>query len=164
MDNEIERKSKSQVKREMLALQALGEKLLALSADQIRKIEMPPELQEALLFCKTIKKGEARRRQVQYIGVIMREIDPVPLQKALDAIERGNIQDVQKFKEIELWRDELVKGNESVLEVIANQFPDLDRRAVLRLADDARREREKNKPPKASRALFRLLKALSGAR
>ncbi len=164
MDNEIERKSKSQVKREMLALQALGEKLLALSADQIKKIDMPPELQEALLFCKTIKKGEARRRQVQYIGALMREIDPDPVQKALDAIERGRIQDVEQFREIERWRDELVKGNETVLEEILDRFPEANIATISRLALDARKEREKGKPPKAFRALFRLLKAMAETR
>lgn len=80
----MEPKSKSQVKKELLALQALGEQLVELSADQIKKIDMPLELRDALLFAKTITKGEARRRQLQYIGVLMRETDPEPIRKALD--------------------------------------------------------------------------------
>ena len=68
----MEPKSKTRIKKEMLALQALGEKLVELSADQIKKIDMPLELRDALLFAKTINKGEARRRQLQYIGVLMR--------------------------------------------------------------------------------------------
>ena len=85
----MEPKSKTQVKKEMLALQALGEKLVELTANQIKKIDMPLELRDALLFAKTINRGEARRRQLQYVGVLMREADPEPIQKALDTIRRG---------------------------------------------------------------------------
>lgn len=157
----MEPKSKSQVKREMLALQSLGESLLDLSADQIQKLEMPPELREALLFAKTIKRGEARRRQVQYIGVLMRGVDAGPIRKALDGILKGEVQDVEHFRELERWRDELVAGNDDLLEEIVSRFPGADRRILSRLALNARMEREGNGPPKASRALFRLLKELS---
>ncbi|MGC9966131.1 MAG: ribosome biogenesis factor YjgA [Syntrophobacteraceae bacterium] len=91
----MEPKSKTQVKKEMLALQALGEKLAELSANQIKKIDMPMELRDALLFAKTINRGEARRRQLQYIGVLMREADPGPIQKALDTISRGQLLDAK---------------------------------------------------------------------
>ena len=157
---DMEPKSKSQVKREMLVLQSLGEKLVDLSRDQIMKIEMPPELQDAVLFAKTIKRGEARRRQLQYIGSLMREVDPEPIQKAVDDLSRGRLQDAERFKELERWRDGLVDGNSSVMEEIVNRFPDVDRRELNRLALMAAKEREGNKPPKASRALFRLLRGL----
>ncbi len=161
MDTEMEPKSKSQVKREMLALQALGEKLAGLATDQIRKIEMPHELRDALLFAKTIRKGEAWRRQLQYIGALMREADPEPIRRALDDISRGGLQDTEHFQELERWRDELVNGNDGLLEEIVNRFPAADRRALRQLAFNARKERESHKPPKSSRALFRLLKELS---
>jgi len=98
MAAEMEPKSKSQVKREMLALQNLGQKLMGLATDQIMKIDMPMELRDALLFAKTITKGEARRRQLQYIGVLMREADPEPIQKALDTIGRGLLLDAKRFE------------------------------------------------------------------
>jgi len=161
MDTDREPKSKSQVKREMLALQSLGERLFDLPADRIKMIEMPPELRDALLFGKTIRKGEARRRQIQYIGALMREIDPGPIEKVLDSIQRGHFQNTEHFKELERWRDELVGGNEGSLEEIVSKFPAADRRTLRRLALNARKEREENRPPKASRALFRLLKELS---
>lgn len=157
---DIEPKSKSQVKREMLALQCLGEKLFDLSADQIKKIEMPRDLQDALLFAKTIKKGEAKRRQLQYIGALMREVDPEPIQKALDHILSGQAQDMEHFKELERWRDELVKGNEGIMKEIVSRFPGADVQAIRRLALNARKDREENTTPKAARALFRLLKEL----
>ncbi len=157
MDAETEPKSKSQVKREMLALQALGEKLVELSADQIEKIDMPSELRDALLFAKTISRGGARRRQLQYIGALMRKSDPEPIQKALDTIGRGQLQDAKKFQEIERWRDELTGGNDVLLEEIVSRGA--DRQTLRHLVLSARKEREGNKPPKASRALFRFLKA-----
>lgn len=164
MDTEIERKSKSQVKREMLALQALGSRLVELGADQIKKIDMPMELREALLFAKTVNKGEARRRQLQYIGVLMREADPEPIQKALDLIGRGQVQDMESFKEVERWRDELAAGNDAIMDEILGRFPGADRQKLHQLVLNARKEREIDKPPRATRALFRFLKALSEQR
>jgi ribosome-associated protein len=157
---DMEPKSKSQLKREMLALQSLGEKLVDLSQDQITNIGMPPELQEAVLFARTIKRGEARRRQLQYIGSLMREVDPEPIRKAVEDISRGRLQDAGEFKELERWRDGLVGGNTRIIEEIVNKFPDANRQELSRLALSAAREREGNKPPKASRALFRLLRGL----
>jgi len=160
MDSGTEIRSKSQAKREMLALQSLGEKLFNLSEDQITKIEMPQELREALLFAKTIRKGEARRRQLQYVGALMREVDPEPIRKALDDIQRGYDRDVDRFREVERWRDELVAGNDAILDEIVNRFPGADRRNLLLLIRKARTE---NRTPKASRALFRFLKELHEA-
>ncbi len=159
MDSEMEPKSKSQVKKEMLALQTLGEKLAALSVDQIKMIDMPFELRDALLFARTINRGEARRRQLQYIGVLMRETDPGPIQKALDIIDRGQSLDAKQFEELERWRDELIEGSDVLVEEIVSRGA--ERQALRHLVLSARKEREGNKPPKASRALFRFLKALS---
>jgi ribosome-associated protein len=158
---ETEPKSKSQVKREMLALQALGKRLAELSPDRIKKIELPLELRDALLFCKTIHKGEPRRRQLQYIGALMREADTEPIQKALDAIDSGDLQGELRFKELERWRDELIDGNDELAEEILGRFPGTDRQTLRQLVLNARKEREAQKPPKASRALFRFLRGLS---
>ncbi len=158
---ETERKSKSQIKRDMLALQAIGERLAELSSDQIKKIELPLELRDALLVCKTIRIGEARRRQLQYIGALMREADPEPIQKALDAIDSGNLQDELQFKKLEQWRDNLIDGNDDLIGEILSQFPGTDRQTLRQLVLNARKEREGQKPPKASRVLFRFLRALT---
>ncbi len=160
MNEEMEAKSKTLVKREMLALQSLGEQLLSLSADQIKKIEMPPELLDAVLSAKTIKKGEARRRQLQYIGSLMREVDPKPIRKILDDILSGHAQETGNFKQIERWRDELVEGNDAVMNEIVRRFPAADRRTLCRLVLNARKDREENRNTKESRALFRFLREL----
>jgi ribosome-associated protein len=161
MDNSEERKSKSQVKREMLALQSLGEQLVELSPSQISKIEMPPDLREAVLFARKIKKNEAWRRQMQYIGTLMRDADPEPIRKAVDEISRGHGLDAQLFQDLEQWRKGLIEGNDEFLEDIVNRFPDADRKHLRRLTFNARKEREESKPPHAARALFRYLRELS---
>jgi ribosome-associated protein len=161
MDNSLQQKSKSQVKREMLALQSLGEHLVDLSPNQISKIEMPQDLREAVLFARTLQKSEAWRRQMQYIGTLMRDTDPEPIREAVDRISRGEGHDAQLFRELEQWRNGLIDGNDEFLGDIVNHFPDADRKRLRRHALNARKEREGNKPPKASRALFRYLRELS---
>lgn len=160
----MEQKSKSQAKREMLALQALGEQLIGLRQSQIAKIEMPRELRDAVLFAKGLKKGEALRRQMQYIGALMRETDPEPIRKALDEIGSGKTEDAQQFKRLEQWRDALVDGNDKLLEDILDFFPDADRQRLRLLVLNARKEKEGNNPPKSFRSLFRYLRELSGTR
>jgi ribosome-associated protein len=157
----MEKKSKSQVKREMLALQSLGEQLVDLTLEQINNIEMPQDLREAVLFARTLKKSETWRRQMQYIGTLMRDADPEPIRKALDGISRGRGHDAQLFRELEQWRSGLVDGNDEFLAKTVDRFPDADRKRLRSLALKARKEREENQPPMASRALFRYLKELA---
>ena len=157
----MQQKSKSQVKREMLALQSLGERLVGLSPNQISKIEMPQDLREAVLFARKLRRSEAWRRQMQYIGTLMRDADSEPIRKALDEINRGGGRDAQLFRKLEQWRNGLIDGNDEFLGDILNHSPDADRKRLHRLVLNARKEREGNKPPKASRALFRYLRELS---
>jgi ribosome-associated protein len=159
----MEKKSKSQVKREMLALQSLGEKLVDLTLEQINSMEMPQDLREAVLFARTLKKSETWRRQMQYIGTLMRDADPEPIRRALDGISRGRGHDAQLFRELEQWRSGLVDGNDDFLEKTVHRFPAADRKRLRSLALKARKEREENQPPKASRVLFRYLRELAKA-
>ena len=155
-----EKKSKSQVKREMTALQKLGEQLAGLTEDQIRKIELPEELREALLFAKTMRKHEALRRQMQYIGTLMRDIDPEPVERAIDTALHGHRVQQRVFQQVEEWRDELLKGNDAILEELIDRFPAADHQHLRQLTLNARKEIVQNKPPKSSRTLFRYLRAL----
>jgi ribosome-associated protein len=161
MPDILEQISKSQVKRDMLALQSLGEQLVVLTLNQISSIEMPQDLREAVLFAKTLKMGEARRRQMQYIGTLMRDADPEPIRKALEQIGRGLGPDAKLFQELEQWRNGLINGNDELLGNTMLRFPDADRKRLRSLALQARKEREENKPPNASRALFRYLREVS---
>lgn len=156
-----ERKSRTQIKKEMIALQKLGERLVDLSASQINEINMDEELKEAILFAKTLTKHGARKRQMQYIGALMRETDVTPIQKSIELIELGQKIDAHEFLKIEKWRNELIQGNKDTLSEIIDLFPELDRQHLNQLVRNAKKEEIAEKPPKSSRTLFRYLKKLS---
>lgn len=82
--------SKTQKKKEALSLQALGERLVTLSLEQLKNIELPSDMFNAVILAKKLKKHGARLRQMQYIGTLMRKYDPQPVQEALQRIEQGN--------------------------------------------------------------------------
>lgn len=153
-------KSKTQKKKEATYLQELGERLVNLSSEQIKGIDLPEEIYDAVSSAKTIKSHGAYRRQKQYIGALMRKIDPGPVQEALDRIEQGYYKSTLAFKEIENWRDELIAGNGPLIEEIMLKCPDADRKKIARLVQRAIKEKEHSNPPGAARALFRYLRDL----
>ncbi len=151
-------KSKTEKKKEATALQELGEKLVKLPNDQLEGIDMPEELYSAVRQARTIKSHIALKRQMQFIGTLMRKIDPAPVQEAIDDIEQGSYKKTLEFKETERWRDELIAGNRELLEEILVQYPSADRQQLSQLIRNALKERTDNKPPKAFRILFRYLR------
>jgi ribosome-associated protein len=157
-----DRKSRTQKKNEARALQKLGEQLVALSPEQLAGIELSDELRRAVNEAATITSHGARRRQLQYIGTLMREFDPEPIQDALENIRYGDQQKLLAFKKIEKWRDELKEGNSALIEEILNNCPDAERQRLTQLARNARNEYEAQKGVKSSRILFRYLKQISG--
>jgi ribosome-associated protein len=157
----MEEKSKSQIKREMCALQDLGEQLVRLSRGQLEQAELPQELREAVLFASSLEKHEAHRRQLQYIGVIMREIDPEPIRQSLAMIERQHKVETQAFHELEMWRDRLIEGSDALAEELLEQFPEADRQRIRQLVRNAHKEHKDNKPSKAARTLFHYLQELA---
>lgn len=165
MTDELEYKSKSQRKREMHELQAMGVTLCDLPEDKIRALDIPAALRDAALESKAITKHEARRRHMQYMGKLMRahadDIDA--LRDALAAADAMHRAADDEFHKIESWRDRLVAGDFDAIEDIAAQHPAVDRQHVLTLARNAARELAKDKPPKTKRALFRYLRDLAGA-
>ncbi len=150
-------KSKTQKKKEALALQDLGEKLVKLSAEQTKEMKLPEELHNAVSFARTIKSRGALKRQMQFIGTLMRKIDNSPVREAIENIEEGNYKKALKFKETENWREELIAGDRVLLEDILNKYPEADRQKLNQLIRNAVKERENEKSPKASRVLFRYL-------
>lgn len=154
---EEERKSKSQVKREMLRLQEYGARLVDLSPEQLSKIDMPDKLRQAVLDAKGMKKHGARSRQIHFIGAIMREVDTEPIINVLDHSDELKREEAVTFKRVELWRDRLIEDDNSAFNEIADVHPHFDRQHVNQLVRNARQEKAKNKPPKSARALFRYL-------
>ncbi|MBA4742169.1 MAG: DUF615 domain-containing protein [Azoarcus sp.] len=151
--------SKSAKKREMHALQAIGEQLVALSADKLARLEMPDELRAAILDARRFTRHEARRRQMQFIGRLMRGVDPAPLQAALDAFNGVSKEEVARHHRLERLREDFL-ADEQVAGRIVGQWPAADLQHLRSLRRKALREREQDKPPRAYRELFRVLRDL----
>jgi ribosome-associated protein len=154
--------SKSQLKREMTALQDLGAELVTLSKERLAKIEMPERLRDALLEAQRITKHEARRRQMQYIGKIMRDVDAAPLRAAMDEINGVSKAATIRQHQLERLRTRLME-DEAVFSEVARDFPGADVQRLRQLRRNALKESEQGKPPRAYRELFRELRDLEGA-
>lgn len=156
--------SKSALKREMTALQELGEALCALSPKELAKIPIDdPGLLKAIQDSARIKHHSALRRHRQYIGKLMRHIDPEPIQKAMDALYQEKRGDAQAFKALEALRDSLIRDGDAALANVIDRFPTADRQQLRQLMRDAQRELKAEKPPAASRRLFRYLRELQSS-
>jgi ribosome-associated protein len=154
-------KSRTRLKKEATALQKMGERLVRLSEDQLNRMELPQALLEAIRTVRTITSRGARRRQMQYIGTLMRKVDAEPIEQALLEIEQGDYRQARTFQRIEAWRDRLVGGDDDLIDEIVDALPEASRQRLGQLVRSARKEKEKNAPPKSARNLFRYLKTLS---
>lgn len=158
--DEEEGKSKSQVKREMHELQKLGEELVSLSAASRVKVPLDDELKDALqLADKLSNKREALRRHIQFIGRLMRTRELEPIEQALAVLRNTNQAATRQFHKVEQWRDKLLADNDTVTDFIA-AYPDVDVQQLRQLIRNAKKEQEKQQPPKAFRELFQLIKPL----
>ena len=158
--DEEEGKSKSQIKREMHELQKLGEELVALSAAARAKIPLDDELQDALqLADKLGNKREALRRHIQFIGRLMRTRDLEPIEQALALLRNTNQAATRQFHKVENWRDKLITDSDAGTEFIA-AYPEVDVQQLRQLIRNAKKEQEKQQPPKYYRELFQLIKPL----
>jgi len=160
MDDDGE--SRTQKKHEDRALQELGKQLVGLSSEQLANIDVPEQLLEAVMVARKTKKRGAKRRQMQYIGRLMREIDAGPIGDALENIRRGDLDKARCFHKIEQWRDAIKAGEEAVIEEILAACPDAERQRLTQLARNARHDAQKGKGVKSSRVLFRYLKEVAG--
>ncbi len=154
---ELPRKSKTKKKKEMTALQELGAELMYLKVEQLKKIPMPQELFQAIVDAQQIKAHEAKRRQLQYIGSLMRQVDGESIRQALQQFQQGQTGDIRSFHTVEDWREKLIHGDSVIMEELRARFPDLDPGDLHRLVINARKEMETGKPKGARRALFRTL-------
>lgn len=153
--------SKSEVKRQMLALQALGEALTELTDRQLERIPIQDErLRAAILESRNIRSKNARKRHLQFIGKLMRDVDAAPLQSALDELHQPEKTRNEAFHALEQLRDEvLARGTEGAEQVLA-RWPQADRQQLRQLLLQHQREQQRGKPPAASRKLFRYLREL----
>jgi ribosome-associated protein len=155
-------KSRTQAKNEDRALQVIGKQLVGLSSKQLANIYVPEELLEAVMVARKTKKRGAKRRQMQYIGRLMRNIDPEPIRNALENIRLGDLDKARSFHKIEQWRDAIKAGEEQVIEEVLASCPDAERQRLTQLARNASHDVQKGKGVKSSRVLFRYLKEIAG--
>ncbi|MDL4862201.1 ribosome biogenesis factor YjgA [Halomonas elongata] len=157
-----ERPSKSQLKREMHALQALGERLIAMNESERARFPLSDELLAAIEETGRIRAREARRRHMQYVGKLMRREDLDGIQAVFDEIDREQLQRDHAFHRLEKWRDRLIdEGDDAVADFI-EAYPNTDRQALRQLIRNARRERDQGKPPTNARRLFKLIRETAG--
>lgn len=156
-----DRPSKTQLKRDMAALQDLGEDLVALGRDQLAKIDLPEDLRQAVQDAQRFTKHEARRRQLQYIGRLMRDLDPEPIRAALDEIRGVSAAATARLHAIERLRARLLEDEAGALDEILRDHPQADVQQLRTLRRNALREQEQGKPPRSFREMFRLLRDLA---
>jgi ribosome-associated protein len=164
-ENGYDRPSKSQVKREMQALQELGAELIALPKDALKRMPMPEKLDDAVREARRITDHEGKRRQVQYVGRVMRSLldtEIAALRTALDTYKGVNKAETAKLHWVERTREKLLADDAALTEFI-RQHPAADPQQGRTLIRNARKEAQQNKPPRYFRELFQWIKTASGA-
>lgn len=139
-------------------MQKTGEALLSLTQPQLQSLSLPEELHLAVLEAHRMRSHGARRRQLQYIGTLMREADVDQIQNQVEQLQDQSSKDVRKFKQVELWRDELKNGDDARIQWLLSMFPQMDRETLLRSVQAARKSQGEAAQRKAGRALFRFLR------
>jgi ribosome-associated protein len=161
-DRQADKPSKTRRKKDMHALQALGASLVDLAPAQIAEIDMPESLRAAVLEAQRIKSHEGRRRQMQYIGRLMRDVDPAPIRAKIDAWRGQSREATATVHAIERWRNRLL-ADEDALTAFIDAHPDGDVPHLRALIRNARAELTASKPPRAYRELFREIRRLVAA-
>ncbi len=152
--------SKSQRKRDANDAQQLGKDLLKLDPNALKTIELPESLSQALDDARRIKKNSALKRQLQYIGKLMRHIDIEPIRDEYLKIINHYGKDIKELHRLENWRDRLLAEGDKALEDLVNEVVDVDRQHLRQLVRQSHKETKLNKPPKSAREIFKYLKTL----
>ena len=151
--------SKTRRKRQMTELQDIGAALVKLSPEQLERIELPEALRDAVLACKRFTKHEAVRRQMQYIGRLMRDVDPGPIVERLAAIEGPSRKQTALLHLAEKWRDEMLRDPDAA-QRFAREFPAADANRLRALAASAAEEKRGTRAPKHFRELFHAINTI----
>ena len=162
-EQEYERPSKSELKRQMTALQKLGQELIDSPRDRVKRVPMPDDVRDSILECQLIKDHEGRRRQLQYVGKKMRSLEPAELeaiQRTIDSWRGASKAETATMHSFEKKRDKLLSDDKALTELL-EQHPELDVQHLRTLIRNARKEQAENKPPKAYREIFQILKQLN---
>ncbi len=150
--------SKSQLKRESHALTDLGKELVELAPSKLKTIPLSDNLEEAVALARRLKSGSGRKRQLQYIGKLLRSTDVEPIIAAMDALKLEHAHENARLHKLEQWRDRLIEEGDSALGELLAEHPDADRQHLRQLLRNAQKEQKQNKPPKSARELFKYLR------
>ncbi len=156
MEDEVQA-SKSQRKRDSQSLQEVGEALVALSAERLASLDLPQTLLDAVMEARRISSFGALRRQMQYIGRLMRDIDAAPIRARLDAWKGQSGEEVARLHRIDRWRSRLLADEQALGELLAEN-PRADGQRLRALVRNVQREAAAGKPPKSFRELFQALR------
>ena len=162
-EQEYERPSKSELKRQMTVLQKLGEELVAEARERVKRVPMPEDVRDAILECQLIKDHEGRRRQLQFVGKKMRTLDEeevAAIQRTIDSWKGLSKADTAAMHALERRREKLLTDDKA-LTVLLSENPELDVQQLRTLIRNARKEQAENKPPKAYREIFQILKQVA---
>lgn len=151
--------SKSEIKRDAEHLKKLGESLINLTPSNLAKIPLDDNLRDAIELAQRLRL-EARRRQIQYVGKLLRNLDPEPIQEALDKVENRHNQQLALLQKLEQTRDQLIEQGDAAVNSLVDEYPNLDRQHLRNLVRMAQKEKAANKPPKNYREIFQYLKSM----
>jgi ribosome-associated protein len=159
-ENDGEFVSRTKKKQAVEELQKLGAALVDLPPLQLETLALPDILLNAVLDAQRITSHEARRRQIQYIGKVMRKVDPEPVRAALAAVDGQSAAARAQQRRLESWRERLI-GDDQALTAFAGEHAGADLQALRTVIRNARKEIAEGKPPRAQRELFRVLREFS---
>jgi ribosome-associated protein len=161
-EQEYERPSKSEAKRQSNELQKLGEQLVEAPRDRVKRVEMPEDVKEAILTCQTISNHEGRRRALQFVGKKMRTLDEADIdaiRRTIDSWRGASKAETAALHALERRREKLLADDKALTQLL-EENPELDVQHLRTLIRNARKEQAENKPPKAYREIFQILKDL----
>lgn len=163
LEEQEQRETRGEKKRKALQLERLGESLVKLPPAKLARVPMPDDLRAAVVEAQRIHALGAHggyRRQIQFIGKVMRTVDAVPIAEALEAMKGEDAPSSAAFRAAERWRDRLIAEGDKALEELVKERPEVDRTSLRQLIRQAQKEQAAAKPPHASRAVFRVLREL----
>lgn len=151
--------SKTKIKKQMHELRDLGKELTELGKDQLAQLDLPENLRDAIREMKNINKFGAIKRQMQYIGKLMRDVDTAPILARLDAWKGKSQHHIAYMHQLERWRDRLLESDVAFTELLA-AHPEADAQRLRTLIRNAQKEIEAHKPPKNFREIFQVLREI----
>jgi ribosome-associated protein len=151
--------SKTKIKKQMIELQELGEVIANLPREKLRQLDLPENMMDACAEYKRITKFGALSRQLQYIGRLMRDIDPEPIKAKLEAWNGTSRQHTAWLHQVEQWRDRLIEDDDALTELLV-AHPEADAQHLRTLIRNAKKEKELAKPPKNYREIFQVLREI----